>query len=198
MKKFSMLAFFALIAFCNNALGQEKTNILIVYHSVTGHTQAMAEAVASGARSLNLAEVKCVSVEDAEISDILAADAIIVGSPVYNANVAPAVQEFINRWPFAGEPLRDKLGAAFVSAGGMSAGEELTQMSILHSMLIFGMIVVGGPQWNQAFGASAIVNEEPFGKSDDQNKVEPYFLEKAKKLGKRVTRLTTKLHCTKE
>jgi multimeric flavodoxin WrbA len=50
----------------------------------------------------------------------------------------------MNRWPFEGTPLKDKIGAAFVSAGGISAGEELTQLSILHSMLIFGMIVVGG------------------------------------------------------
>jgi len=176
-------------------LARGDVNVLVVYYSVGGHTRAMAEAVASGAGSLAEVRVKLVSVAEATTDDILKADAIIIGSPVYNANVAPPIQEFINRWPFAGAPLRDKIGAAFVSAGGMSAGEELTQMNILHSMLIFGMIVVGGPEWTQAFGASAVVDEPPFDATSQNELVAPAFLKKAEALGKRVAELTVKLHC---
>jgi len=135
-----------------------------VYCSPQKHTRAMAEAVAKGARTVKGVRVKLLSVEEAKPSDVLAADAICIGSPVYNANVAPPIQEFINNWPFEGDLLRDKLGTVFISAGGISAGEELTQLSIIHSMLIFGMIVVGGPDWKSAFGASAIVEENPFSK----------------------------------
>jgi hypothetical protein len=39
-------------------------------------------------------------------------------------------------WPFGGARLRDKISAAFVTAGEMSAGKDLVQMNILHSMLI--------------------------------------------------------------
>lgn len=197
MKKNCVVALFTLLLF-HNAISQETAKILIVYYSVDGHTQAMAEAVESGARSIQAVEVKSVSVQDAQVSDVLAADAIIVGSPVYNANVAPPVQEFINRWPFEGAPMRDKIGAAFVSAGGMSAGEELTQLSILQSMLIFGMILVGGPQWHQAFGASAIVEEGPFSPQKTQSLVAPYFIDKAEELGKRVARVASRLRCTNE
>ena len=147
----------------------------------------MAEAVRNGARSVNGVEVLLRTVADAANEDVLAADAVIVGSPVYNAAVAPEVQTFINSWPFRGMPLKNKLGAAFVSAGGISAGEETTQLSILRSMLIYGMIVVGGPDWTQAFGASAVVSEKPFG-SEGQS-VDRNFLAKAEALGRRVARL---------
>jgi NAD(P)H dehydrogenase (quinone) len=168
----------------NLGKGQYRATVLIAYHS--------AEAVARGARSVKNVAVKLLSVGEAKNADVLSADAIIVGGPVYNANIAPPVQEFINRWPFEGAPLRDKIGAAFVSAGGISAGEELTQMNILHSMLIFGMIVVGGTEWRSAFGASAVTAKEPFRRTQDGKTVGDYFLKKAEELGKRVAELAIK------
>lgn len=165
-----------------------KANILIVYFSVDGHTQAMAEEVQAGAQAVEGVDVVLRTVTDATADEVLAADAIIVGSPVYNANVAPQVQTFINSWPFRGRPLKNKLGAAFVSAGGISAGEETTQLSILRSMLIYGMVVVGGQNWTEAFGASAVVGEDPF--RSTAVKVDQHFLAKANALGRRVAELT--------
>ena len=154
----------------------------------------MAEAAAEGAGSVKGISVKLVSIEKAEVADVLWADGIIVGSPVYNANIAPPVLSFIFKWPFKGAPLRNKIGAAFVSAGGMSAGEELVQMNILQAMLVYGMIVVGGIDWKSSFGASAIVEEEPFEKTIKSRKVNPYYLKKAKGLGERVARLVLRFN----
>ncbi len=185
------IALAALAVLPGGALGQgdaEPAMVLIAYHSVEGHTRAMAEAVQKGAQSIEGVEVVLRPVDQATIADVLAADAVILGSPVYNANVAPAVQAFINTWPLRGAPLKNKLGAAFVSAGGISAGEETTQLSLLRSMLIFQMIVVGGPAWKQAFGASAVVSEGPF-RSSDSRLVDPLFLAKAEALGRRVAGL---------
>ena len=179
-----------LISLLSSLCGQ---NILIVYYSAQGHTAALAEAVAGGARSVPGVSVKLLPVDQAANEDVLAADAIILGSPVYNANVAPPIQRFINGWPFEGQPLKDKLGAAFVTAGGLSAGEELAQLNILHSMLIFNMIVVGGPTWQQAFGASGITGEEPFADKGREGAVHPSFLAKGKALGKRVAELASKM-----
>lgn len=189
MQRTSLFLILMLITFCFSLAAQP--SILIVYYSETGNTQAMAEAVAEGAQSIPSALVRLKSVQEATVDDIVSADAIIVGSPVYNANVAPQVQAFINRWPFDGAPLKDKIGAAFVTAGGISAGEELVQMNILQSMLIFGMIVVGGPDWMQAFGASAITHEEPF--DQNQEGINSYFLQKGFALGARVAELAVKL-----
>ena len=171
---------------------QERPIVLIAYYSAGGHTKTLAEAVAKGARSIEGVEVKLLSVTEATTDDVRKADAIVVGSPVYNANVAPPVQQFINQWPFSGSPLRDKLGAAFVTAGGISAGEELVQLNILHSMLVFGMIVVGGPDWTTAFGASVIVEEQPSGEKANKKAGEEYYLRKGEGLGRRVAELTVK------
>jgi len=195
MKKFVLVCLLLPFLISTASLAQNQPKILIVYYSAKGHTRSMAEAAANGARSMQGVNVKLLTVAEARTSDVIAADAIIVGSPVYNANVAPPVQEFINSWPFSGAPLRDKIGAAFVSGGGISAGEELTQMNILHSMLIFGMIVAGGPDWKKPFGASAIVEEEPFGRDQQQGGVQEYFLRKGEALGKRVAQLALKLKC---
>ncbi len=168
-----------------------QTKVLVAYYSKTGNTETMAEAVAKGARELEGVKVEIKQVANVTTADLLDADAIIVGSPVYNANVAPRVQEFISGWPFEGSPLKNKIGAAFVTAGGMSAGEEITQMNILHSMMIFGMIIVGGDHWTSPFGASAVVGESPF---EDGKGIDPVFLEKGENLGKRVASITKRLH----
>jgi len=187
--KLSSTLCLATFLFLNNGFSQQNANVLIVYYSERGHTKTLAEAVAKGARSVGEVNVVLKTVTDATTNDVLAADAIIVGSPVYNANVAPEVQKFINSWPFEGAPLRDKIGAAFVTAGGFSAGEELVQMNLLHAMLVFGMIVVGGPDWQQPFGASGIVAEKPFETEQQAGKVDEQFLKKGEAMGKRVAEL---------
>lgn len=148
----------------------------------------MADAVYRGVKSVAGIDAQLRSVSEADSSDVRSADAIIVGSPVYNAAVAPQIQEFINSWPFDGS-MRNKIGAAFTTGGGISAGEELVQVGILHSMLVFGMIIVGGEQWTSAFGASAVTSEDPFKKG----RIDRVFLEKGEALGKRVAELTVKL-----
>lgn len=164
--------------------------VLIAYHSKTGNTAALAAAVARGVAQVEGVKVILKPVGETTTEDLLEASAIIVGSPVYNANVTPEVQAFISSWPFENAPLKNKLGAAFVTAGGISAGEELTLINILQSMMIFGMIVVGGPDWTAPFGASAIVGEPPF---LPDTGIAPQFLKKGEGLGKRVAELTLKM-----
>ena len=176
----------ALLLFSINTQAQ---NILITYYSKTAHTQYLAEEVAKGASSIPGVQVVLKRIDQTTTKDLLAADAIILGSPVYNANLAPEVVQFMSTWPFEGNPLKDKIGAAFVTAGGISAGEELAQVNILQSMLVFGMVVVGGDDWTSAFGASAITNEGVF-KTENLDKL---FLQKGFSLGKRVAKIAKKM-----
>jgi NAD(P)H dehydrogenase (quinone) len=176
----------ALLLFSINTQAQ---NILITYYSKTAHTQSLAEEVAKGASSIPGVQVVLKRIDQTTTKDLLAADAIILGSPVYNANLAPEVVQFMSTWPFEGNPLKDKIGAAFVTAGGISAGEELAQVNILQSMLVFGMVVVGGDDWTSAFGASAITNEGVF-KTENLDKL---FLQKGFSLGKRVAKIAKKM-----
>ena len=185
-----LLCLVVFLLFLNLSAGQQKPTILIAYYSQSGHTKAMAEAVAGGARMVANVQVRVMTVNEVKKEDLLNADAIIVGSPVHNANAAPEVVKFIDSWPFEGAPLFNKIGAAFVTAGGISSGEELTQMNILHSMLVYGMIVVGGADWSSAFGASAITGEKPFDGKEKNVVVADQFLKKGEGLGKRVAELT--------
>jgi len=171
------------------SINTQAQNILITYYSKTAHTQSLAEEVAKGASSIPGVQVVVKKIDQTTTKDLLNADAIIVGSPVYNANIAPEVVQFMSTWPFEGNPLKDKIGAAFVTAGGISAGEELAQVNILQSMLVFGMVVVGGNDWTSAFGASAITNEGVF-KTAQLDKI---FLQKGFSLGKRVATIAKKM-----
>ncbi len=189
MKKTAIFWFLGVIAIANifELQGQGRT-VLISFYSQSGNTKAMAEAVARGARTVDGVTVLLKTVEETQKQDLLLADAIIVGSPVHNANVASTVQNFLVSWPFEGAPLKNKIGAAFVTAGGISAGEEITMLNIIHSMLVYGMIVVGGDDWRAPFGASAVVNEKPFGGQE----IDEMFLKKAEGLGKRVAGLVVR------
>jgi NAD(P)H dehydrogenase (quinone) len=169
------------------------TEILVTYYSLMGHTEAMAHAVAEGAHTVDGARVMLLPIDSTTTAHLLDAHAVIVGSPVYNANVAPPVLEFMNGWPFLQSEMRDKLGAAFVTAGGFSAGEEAALTGILRAMLIQGMVVVGGPDWWSAFGASAVTEEEPF--MPPEGEVAEQFLAKARGLGHRAATMAKRLTC---
>lgn len=183
MKKLFLLFLMTIlpkIGFC-------QADILISYYSPSGHTQLLAEAIAGGAASQKM-EVLLKPIEDVKPEELISAKAIILGSPVYNGNPAPEVLTFINSWPFEGRPLKDKIGAAFSSGGGISIGEEAVLHSIHRGMLIHGMLIIGGAEVEAAFGASAVTDEGPF------EGVDPIFLEKARQLGIRVAQWVEKIH----
>jgi multimeric flavodoxin WrbA len=88
------------------------------------------------------------------IEKMLAADGIIIGSPVYFANCTASTQALIERCGYAmrksGEQLAHKVGAAVVAvrrAGAMHAFD-----SINHFFQINRMIVVGSTYWNIGIG----------------------------------------------
>ena len=176
-----------------SAIAAPDVHILVTWHSTMGHTEALADAVAKGAATVPGVTVVKKAVHEVSLEDLNDADAVILGSPVINGNIHPKVLAFIGNWPFLEGVMRDKIGAAFCTAGGFSAGEEHVITSIHRAMLIHGMIIVGGPDWQTALGASAIVGEAPYLTEMERGKVDPYFLEKGKGLGRRVAELTLQL-----
>ena len=136
---------------------------LVVYDSVTGHTEKMAEAIGDGIRESGL-EVEVKKVDDTTLDDLVAADAIVMGSPTYFSTVTAKMKAFIDKsvdiWP--GEPgkLKDKIGAAFTSCAGADGGNETTLLSLIRAMLWHGMVIVG----HQSGSCGAVSVEAP----DDQ------------------------------
>jgi NAD(P)H dehydrogenase (quinone) len=189
MKALSNFIFIISIFTCFSVKAQSENTILITFHSESGKTESMAKAVAKGVEQVNGVSYILKPVQEVLEEEVLNASAIILGSPVYNANITPQVQEFINSWPFEGRPLKDKIGAVFVTGGGFSIGEEAVMFSLIRAMMIHGMIIVGGEELEAAFGASAITGEGDFAGKE----VQEIFLKKAEGLGRRVGEMALKI-----
>lgn len=179
-RQFSLIGILILLSF--SSYSQNSPSVLITYFSPSGSTKNLAEAIYDGAKSVEGVQVKLLPISEVKSQDLMEATAVIVGSPVYNSNPAPEVLEFINSWPFEGRPMKDKIGAAFATGGGISIGEEGVMLDILQAMLIHGMIVMGGEEVEAAFGASGVTGEGPFA----SGKLDQLFLEKGRGLGRRV------------
>jgi multimeric flavodoxin WrbA len=72
--------------------------VAVVYHSQTGRTRLLAEAVARGAREIDGVTATLVPVDDAPRSqDVLAAaDAIVFGCPTYMGSASAAFKGFMD------------------------------------------------------------------------------------------------------
>ena len=116
--------------------------ILVVYDSKTGNTESMALAVAKGAEQGGV-EVTVKKVEQTKTDDLLSADGIIMGSPVYFGQMSAKLKALTDESIKVHKKLSGKVGAAFASSGGSASGGETTLLSILQAMLIHGMIVQG-------------------------------------------------------
>ncbi|MCG0277793.1 MAG: flavodoxin family protein [Thermanaeromonas sp.] len=92
--------------------------------------------------------IEC-SIEDDDMKLIadkmLAADAIVLGSPVYISNVTGLMKNFMDRtrWlHMCRNTLQGKVGAAVTHAGLRNGGQEFTQMIMERFLASHGMIVV--------------------------------------------------------
>jgi NAD(P)H dehydrogenase (quinone) len=155
--------------------------VLVAYHSSTGNTEKLAQGVAEGVKAVSGTKVVLKRVGEVATDDLLSSDAVIVGSPVYFANMSGGVKTFFDNWllkfgVFRDFKMRNKVGGAFVTAGSVSNGKELTMMAILEAMLVNQMIVIGG---GGAFGASATTGPDSPGIDEKE-------VAAARDLGKRV------------
>lgn len=116
--------------------------VLVVYDTMTGNTEAMASSVAKGAEKAGV-EVTVKKAEETKPDDFLAADGIILGSPVYFGQMSGTLKALLDETIKIHKKLDGKVGSAFASSGGIASGGETTMLSIIHAMLIHGMIVQG-------------------------------------------------------
>lgn len=188
MRKFGatlLVALVSLVAWTGHASAMlsdaDTVRVLIVYHSETGNTEALAEAAAEGARSSGGVEVSLKTVHEATNADLEACDALMIGSPTYWGSMSTPVKQFIDgQRPFMG----DKVGAAFATGGSDGGGKELAVLSILAAMLNNGMIVAG-PHYEESgfrfgsFGVAATTGVDSPGLDEAE-------LKRARLLGERV------------
>lgn len=152
---------------------------IVVYYSRSGNTKEMAQIIAKSMNEANL-PTECKSVDKVKAEDLLAFDAIVVGSPTYYGGMAGPIKQLFDDAVANHGKLNGKIGAAFSSAANIGGGNETTIMGIIEAMLIAGMVVQGDPQGDH-YGPVSI------GKPDQR--VEQQCVRR----GQRIAELTKKL-----
>ncbi len=114
-------------------------HLLIVYHSQSGTTTRMAEAVIEGARQPDIegVDVRVRSALEADADDLLWADGFILGTPENFGYMSGAMKYFLDRvfYPCENE-VSGKPWAMFVRAGNDGSGAISSMRRILTGLAV--------------------------------------------------------------
>ncbi|PTQ77386.1 NAD(P)H dehydrogenase (quinone) [Nitrosomonas oligotropha] len=162
--------------------------VLVLYYSMYGHIEIMANAVAEGARNVENTEVAVKRVPElmseevarrvgakldqpapiATVDELPNYDAIIFGTPTRFGNMCAQMRNFLDQtgrlWLNGG--LIGKVGSVFTSTGTQHGGQETTITSFHTTLLHHGMIIVGVPySCQEIMNMSEITGGSPYGAS---------------------------------
>jgi NAD(P)H dehydrogenase (quinone) len=195
--------------------------VLVLYYSAYGHVEAMANAVAEGAREAGatvdikrvpelvpeaVAKAKHFKLDQAaplaKIDDLVNYDAIVVGTGTRFGRMSSQMANFLDQagglW--AKGALHGKVGGAFSSSATQHGGQETTLFSIITNLLHFGMIIVG---LNYGFagqmGVKDVTGGAPYGATtiadgDGSRQPSENELAGARYQGKMIAETAAKLH----
>ena len=152
---------------------------LVIYYSKTGNTKEMAEIISKAMNEAGLS-TQCRAVADTKVEDLLAADAIVVGSPTYYGRMAAPIAQLFDESVSKHGKLDGKVGAAFSSAANIGGGNETTIMGIIEMLLIHGMIVQGDPRGDHYGPVSIAIPDER-------------VIKQCNRRGRRIAELTKKI-----
>lgn len=164
------------------------TKVLVLYYSMYGHLETMANAVAEGAREVDGAEVTIKRVPEtmseealknagaktnqqapvASVEELSDYDAIIFGTPTRFGNMAGQMRTFMDQTGshWANGTLIGKVGSVFTSSATQHGGQETTITSFHTTLLHQGMVIVGVPYSCQALtNMDEITGGSPYGAS---------------------------------
>src|SRR5512140_3065250 len=164
------------------------TKVLVLYYSMYGHVETMAEAVAEGARGVEGAEVTIKRVPDlvpeevarkagakvdqaapiATVDELPDYDAIIFGTPTRFGNMAAQMRNFLDQTGglWAKGALIGKVGSVFASTATQHGGQETTITSFHTTLLHHGMVIVGVPYAEpRLMNMTEITGGTPYGAS---------------------------------
>jgi len=183
--------------------------LAIAYHSGFGHTAALADAVAAGAREAG-AGVTVIAVDrltDTDWDLLDGADGIVFGCATYMGNVSAGFQAFAEQTGrrCLNGAWRDKAAAGFTNSGAKS-GDKL---STLVSLAVFAAqhhmhwVNLGlGAGWNSSAGSENDLNRLGFflgaGAQTDvdanPDQIHPSDVQTCRHLGQRVALVTRQLN----
>lgn len=162
--------------------------ILVLYHSIHGHIEQMAQAIALGAREVDGVEVTIKRVpetmsedalkklgakldqaaEVATVEELPNYDGIIFGTPTRFGNMTGQMRTFLDQTGglWAKGALVGKVGSVFTSSATQHGGQESTILSFHISLLHQGFVIAGLPySESRQMGLDEIKGGSPYGAS---------------------------------
>lgn len=162
--------------------------VLVLYHSFYGHIEAMAQAIAEGAKEVAGAQVDIKRVPEttppevfaksggkadqaaavAEPAELAHYDAIIIGTPTRFGNMSGPMRNFLDQTGglWASGALVGKVGSVFTSSATQHGGQESTLLTTHVTLLHHGMLIVGLPYAEpRQMGLDEIKGGSPYGAS---------------------------------
>lgn len=197
------------------------TKVLILYYSMYGHIERMAEAVAEGARMVEGVEVSVKRVPEiipedraramgikldqkapvATTDELAGYDAIIFGTPTRFGNMTAQMRSFLDQtgklWMEG--TLIGKVASVFTSTGTQHGGQETTITSFHSTLLHHGMLISGVPYSCKGLTVmTEISGGSPYGSStlaggDGKRMPSENELDIARFQGKHVTQIAKRL-----
>ena len=113
--------------------GFEMVEVLVLYYSRSGRTEALANSLAEGVESVEGASAKVKRVDYATVSDFISCDAVAFGSPNYFSYMAGLMKHFFDQALSIREKVTGKPAAAFTSGGGSSNSALLSLENMISS-----------------------------------------------------------------
>ena len=194
--------------------------VLVLYYSAYGHIEAMAYAVAEGAKAAG-AEVTVKRVpelvpddvakashfkldqkaEIATVAELVDYDAIIVGAGTRYGTMASQMRNFWDQTGslWAAGKLVGKVGSVFTSSATQHGGQETTILGFIPTLLHHGLVVVGLPYAFQGqMGVEEVKGGSPYGAStitdgDGSRQPSQVELDAARYQGDHVAKIAAKL-----
>lgn len=195
--------------------------VLVLYYSMYGHVETMANAVADGARAVAGTHVDVKRVPEtmpedaareagakmdqvapvAEVSDLPKYDAIIFGVPTRFGNMPGQMRTFLDQTGglWANGELINKVGSVFTSTGTQHGGQESTILTTHVTLMHLGMVIAGVPYSCEGLTKmDQITGGSPYGAgtlagADGSRTPSENELDIAKFQGKHVAELAAKL-----
>ncbi|OFE13042.1 NAD(P)H:quinone oxidoreductase, type IV [Pseudohongiella acticola] len=196
------------------------TRVLVLYHSMYGHIETMAKAVAEGAARVEGAEVTIKRVPEtmpaeafkaaggkteqaadiASPAELAEYDAIIFGVPTRFGNMSGQMRNFLDQTGglWAKGALAGKVASVFASTG-TGGGQEMTITSTWTTLAHHGMVIVPlGYTAPELFDISQVSGGTPYGATtiaggDGSRQPDPRELAIARHQGEHATRIAAKL-----
>ncbi len=193
-------------------------DILVLYYSRTGATEALAREVCRGidavtgmaARLRTVPQVSavCDAVEDrvpesgppyATTADLVECAGLVMGSPAHFGNMSASLKHFldgtVSEW-FKGAAAGKPAGL-FASTSSLHGGQETALLSMAMPLLHHGMLIVGIPYTEDALSTTT-TGGTPYGATHVSWSRSPDSLseeekELARALGKRVAEVASRL-----